>query len=140
MANFFAVRSEIAQKLAEVTGLKKIYTPNNSVNVTQMSQITPAAHVNFVRISPSDSAGNGKVNMLAKQWSVTVACRNAQSQQDDISAVADEAGSFLQEIIELLSGWQPPSSSRPLSLVAVRDGYGPAFVYLTAIFESKEFI
>lgn len=47
---FFAVRDEIAEKLKEIPEFLKIYTPLNSVGVTEMSQVTPSAHVNFVRI------------------------------------------------------------------------------------------
>lgn len=137
MANFFAVRAEIAEKLREISGFKQIYTPLNSVSVTEMSQVTPAAHVNFHRVRKVDDAGRGKSNLLGLQWTVTVACRNAQSQRNDITAVADEAGDFLNQVIELLAGWEPDSSIAPLQIVDVKDGYGPAFVYYTVIFESQ---
>ena len=45
--NFFAVRSEIAEKLAEITDFKKIYTPANSAKVTELSQVTPNAQVYY---------------------------------------------------------------------------------------------
>lgn len=138
MANFFAVRAEIAEKLKEIPEFKEIYTPLNSVSVTEMSQVTPAAHVNFHRIRKVDDAGRGSKNLLGMQWAVTVACRNAQSQRNDITAVADEAGELLDQVIELLSGWEPESSIVPLRIVDVKDGYGPAFVYYTVIFESQK--
>ena len=72
MTTFFAVRDEIAEKLGEIPELRKIYTPLNSVNVTEMSQVTPSAHVNFVRIDLKDSKGNSKLNQIGQQWSVTV--------------------------------------------------------------------
>ena len=50
MSTFFAVRDEIAEKLKEIPEFLRIYTPLNSVSVTEMSQVTPSAHVNFVRI------------------------------------------------------------------------------------------
>ncbi|HCK31804.1 phage tail terminator protein [Acinetobacter ursingii] len=140
MSNFFAVRDEIAEKLKEISALKQIYTPLNSVKVTEMSQVTPAAHVNFQRITKVDSSGNSKVNMLGIRWAVTVACRNAQSQMTNGNVVTDEAGELLQDVIELLSGWQPSSSVRPLDLIEVREGFSTGFAYLTAIFESKKFI
>ncbi|WP_312049223.1 phage tail terminator protein [Acinetobacter courvalinii] len=138
MANFFAVRAEIAEKLKEIPEFKEIYTPLNSVSVTEMSQVTPAAHVNFHRIRKVDDAGRGSKNLLGMQWAVTVACRNAQSQRNDITAVADEAGELLDQVIELLSGWEPESSIVPLRIVEVKDGYGLAFVYYTVIFESQK--
>ncbi len=138
MANFFAVRAEIAEKLKEIPEFKQIYTPLNSVSVTEMGQVTPAAHINFHRIRKVDDAGRGSKNLLGMQWAVTVACRNAQSQRNDISAVADEAGELLDQVIELLSGWEPESSIAPLRIVEVKDGYGPTFVYYTVIFESQK--
>ncbi|WP_288402305.1 hypothetical protein [uncultured Acinetobacter sp.] len=140
MANFFDVRAEIAEKLKEITEFKQIYTPMNSVSVTEMSQVVPSAHVNFVRVRKIDDAGKGKSNLLGLQWSVTVACRNAKSQLNDISAVADEAGELLNKVIQLLSGWEPDNSIDPLQIVDVKDGYGPAFVYYTVIFESTKII
>lgn len=140
MANFFAVRDEIAEKLKEISAFKQIYTPLNSVKVTEMSQITPAAHVNFQRIAKADASSNSKVNMLGIRWAVTVACRNAQSQMTNGNDVTDEAGELLQKVIELLSGWQPINSVRPLELIDVREGFSAGFAYLTVIFESKKFI
>ena len=140
MANFFAVRAEIAEKLKEIIEFKQIYTPMNSVSVTEMSQVVPSAHVNFVRVRKIDDAGKGKSNLLGLQWAVTVACRNAKAQLNDITALADEAGELLNKVIQLLSGWEPDNSIDPLQIVDVKDGYGPAFVYYTVIFESTKII
>lgn len=140
MSNFFAVRDEIALKLKDIPEFKQVYTPLNSVLVTEMSQVTPAAHVNFQRIVPTAEAGQGKLNMLTLRWAVTVACRNAQSQMSNGNVVTDEAGTLLDSVIKLLSGWQPASSARPLNLVEVREGFSPGYAYLTAVFESKRFI
>lgn len=140
MTTFFAVRDEIAEKLGEIPELRKIYTPLNSVNVTEMSQVTPSAHVNFVRIDLKDSKGNSKLNQIGQQWSVTVACRNAQSQLNDGSSVADEAGALTEKVIQLLAGWKPSSSRIPLRFLSVRDGYSSSFAYITIIFESEKFI
>ena len=140
MSTFFAVRDEIANKLMEIPEFKQIYTPLNSVKVTEMSQVTPSAHVNFVRIDKKASAGRGSINQIGQQWSVTVACRNAQSQLNDGSAVADEAGALTEKVIQLLSGWKPSSSRIPLRFLSVRDGYSSSFAYITIIFESEKFI
>lgn len=140
MSTFFAVRDEIAEKLKEIPELLKIYTPLNSVSVTEMSQVTPSAHVNFVRIDKKASAGRGSINQIGQQWSVTVACRNAQSQLNDGSAVADEAGALTEKVIQLLAGWKPSSSRIPLRFLSVRDGYSSSFAYITIIFESEKFI
>lgn len=137
---FFAVRDEIAEKLKEISDFRKIYTPLNSVNVTEMSQVTPSAHVNFVRIDLKDSKGNSKLNQIGQQWAVSIACRNAQSQLNDGGAVADEAGALTEKVIQLLAGWKPPSSRIPLRFLSVRDGYSPGFAYITIIFESEKFI
>ena len=137
---FFAVRDEIAEKLKEISDFRKIYTPLNSVSVTEMSQVTPSAHVNFVRIDLKDSKGNSKLNQIGQQWSVTVACRNAQSQMTDGRAVSDEAGLLTEKVIQLLSGWQPQASRTALEMISVRDGYSPGFAYITIIFESQKFI
>ena len=137
---FFAVRDEIAEKLKEISDFRKIYTPLNSVSVTEMSQDTPSAHVNFVRIDLKDSKGSSKLNQIGQQWAVSIACRNAQSQLNDGGAVADEAGALAEKVIQLLSGWKPSSSRIPLRFLSVRDGYSPGFAYITIIFESEKFI
>lgn len=137
---FFAVRDEIAEKLKEISDFRKIYTPLNSVSVTEMSQVTPSAHVNFVRIDLKDSKGNSKLNQIGQQWAVSIACRNAQSQLNDGGAVADEAGALAEKVIQLLAGWKPSSSRIPLRFLSVRDGYSPGFAYITIIFESEKFI
>ena len=140
MTTFFAVRDEIAEKLGEIPELRKIYTPLNSVSVTEISQVTPSAHVNFVRIDLKDSKGNSKLNQIGQQWAVSIACRNAQSQLNDGGAVADEAGALTEKVIQLLSGWKPLSSRIPLRFLSVRDGYSSGFAYITIIFESEKFI
>lgn len=140
MTTFFAVRDEIAEKLKEIPEFKQIYTPQNSTNITEMSQLSPSAHVNFVRIDLKDSKGNSKLNQIGQQWAVSVACRNAQSQLNDGRAVADEAGALTEKVIRLLAGWQPKASRIPLQLLSVRDGYSPGFAYITIIFESEKFI
>lgn len=137
---FFAVRDEIAEKLKEISDFRKIYTPLNSVSVTEMSQVTPSAHVNFVRIDLKDSKGNSKLNQIGQQWAITVACRNAQSQMTDGRAVSDEAGLLTEKVIQLLAGWQPVASRIPLRFLSVRDGYSSSFAYITIIFESEKFI
>ncbi|TCB75528.1 hypothetical protein E0H89_11325 [Acinetobacter sp. ANC 3781] len=140
MSTFFAVRDEIAEKLKEIPEFLKIYTPLNSVSTTEMSQITPSAHVNFVRIDKKSSAGKGAMNQIGQQWAVTVACRNAQSQMTDGRAVSDEAGLLTEKVIELLSGWKPEGSRKELEFISVRDGYSPGFAYITIIFESQKLI
>ncbi|MBJ8443846.1 phage tail terminator protein [Acinetobacter bereziniae] len=140
MSSFFAVRDEIANKLKEIPSFKEIYTPHNSAKITEMMQITPSAHVNFARIVKKADAGAGKVNQLGQQWAVSVACRNAQSQMTNGNAVNDEAGELTEEVIKLLSGWQPRSSIRPLNLIDVKEGYSPTCTYITVIFESQKFI
>lgn len=140
MPNFFAVRDEIAEKLREIETFKEIYTPLNSVKMSEMSQVTPAAHINFQRIIKVNDADKSKHNVLGIRWAVTVACQNAQSQLIDGRTVTDEAGELLDQVIELLSEWKPKSSIRPLNLVDVKEGFSTGFAYLTAIFESKKFI
>lgn len=140
MSNFFNIRAEIAEKLTEISAFKQIYTPLNSVKVTEMSQVTPSAHVNFARITPKDSSGSGQLNLLTQQWSVTVACRNAQSQMQNGNAVTDEAGVLLEEVIQYLSGWKPASARKPLLLQSVQEAFSPTCAYLTAVFESERFI
>ena len=140
MADFFAIRAEIAEKLKEISVFKQIYTPLNSVKVAEMSQVTPSAHINFVRITPNATAGKGSITLIGQQWAVTVACRNAQSQMNDGDAVTDEAGDLLEDVIRLLSGWKPPSSRDALMLVDVKEGFSPSFCYLTAVFSSSKFI
>lgn len=140
MTTFFAVRDEIAEKLKEIPEFKQIYTPQNSTNITEMSQLAPSAHVNFVRIDLKDSKGNSKLNQIGQQWAVSVACRNAQSQLNDGRAVADEAGALTEKVIRLLAGWQPVASRIPLRFLSVRDGYSSSFAYITIIFESEKFI
>lgn len=140
MSTFFAVRNEIAEKLKEIPDFLKIYTPLNSVSVIEMSQVTPSAHVNFVRIDKKASAGRGDTNLIGQQWAVTVACRNAQSQMTDGRAVSDEAGLLTEKVIELLSGWKPEGSRKELEFLSVRDGYSAGYAYITIIFESQKFI
>lgn len=137
---FFAVRDEIAEKLKEIPEFKQIYTPLNSVSVTEMSQVTPSVHVNFMRINKRASAGKGSINQIGQHWAVTVACRNVQSQMTDGRAVSDEAGSLAEKVIKLLSGWQPQASRTALEFLDVKDGYSPGFAYITIIFESQKFI
>ncbi|MCX0332281.1 hypothetical protein NVT87_15545 [Acinetobacter radioresistens] len=138
--NFFAVRDEIAEKLTGISGLKKIYTPANSATVTELSQVTPNAQVYYRRIRKLDDVAKSSMNMLAQQWEVTVVERHASAQLNDGSAVLDRAGALTQQVLELLSGWQPASSARPLNLIAVEEDYSPTCVYITLVFESKMFI
>jgi len=138
--NFFAVRDEIAEKLNGISGLKKIYTPANSANVTELSQVTANALVYYRRIRKLDDVAKSSMNMLAQQWEVTVVERHASAQLNDGSAVLDRAGALTQQVLELLSGWQPASSARPLNLIAVEEDYSPTCVYITLVFESKMFI
>ena len=140
MSTFFAVRDEIAEKLREIPEFLEIYTPLNSVNVSELMQVTPSAHVNFARLTKKDSAGKGSANLLGQQWGVAIACRNAESQLNDGSTVSDEVGGLAERVIKLLSGWKPESSRTPLQLLDVRDGYSSSCAYITIIFESEKFI
>lgn len=135
--NFFAVRSEIAEKLKEIVDFKKIYTPANSAKVTELSQVTPNAQVYYRRVRILDDAGRSSANMLNQQWEVTICERNAASQLNDGSAVLDRVGILTMKVLKLLSGWKPDSSIRPLNMVAVEEDYSPTCVYITLVFESK---
>lgn len=138
--NFFSVRSEIAEKLTEIIDFKKIYTPANSSEVDEITQITPNAQVYYRRIRKSDEAVRSSVNMLTQQWEVTICERHAASQLSDGSAVLDRVGLLTIKALKLLSGWQPASSKRPLEMVAVEEDYSPTCVYITLVFESKMFV
>jgi len=138
--NFFAVRSEIAEKLTEIIDFKKIYTPANSAEVDEITQITPNAQVYYRRIRKSDEAVRSSVNMLTQQWEVTICEYHAASQLTDGSAVLDRVGLLTIKALKLLSGWQPASSKRPLEMVAVEEDYSPTCVYITLVFESKMFV
>lgn len=139
MSNFFAVRAEIAEKLEEITEFKKVYTPINIGSTSELSQITPNAHVNYLRVNILDSAGRGKVNKLGLQWDVTITERHAASQLTDGSRAIDQAGELLDKVISLLSGWQPASSKDPLKLIRISEEFSSTCVYVTAIFESTKF-
>lgn len=138
--NFFAVRSEIAEKLTEIIDFKKIYIPANSAEVDEITQITPNAQVYYRRIRKSDEAVRSSVNMLTQQWEVTICESHAASQLTDGSAVLDRVGLLTIKALKLLSGWQPASSKRPLEMVAVEEDYSPTCVYITLVFESKMFV
>ena len=140
MSTFFAVRDEIVEKLKEIPDFLKIYTPLNSVQISEMSQVVPSVHVNFARVVKQAEVGRGALNKLGQQWAVTVACRNAKSQLNDGRAVSDEAGLLTEKVIQLLSGWQPEASRTALEFLSVKDGYSPSFAYITIIFESQKFI
>lgn len=136
MSSFFAPRTEIVEKLKEITAFKQIYTPFNTAQITEQSQVTPSAHVNFANLSDVQTAGRGIAVAVKQRYAVTVACRNARSQLDAVP-VTDEGGELLMQVIQLLSGWQPPSSTQPLELIAVKDDYSPTACYFTAVFEAK---
>jgi hypothetical protein len=138
--NFFAVRSEIAEKLSEIADFKMIYTPANSAKITEMTQVTPNAQVYYRRVRKVDDAGRSSTNMLAKQWEVTVAERHAASQLSNGAEALDRAGILTQKVLELLCGWNPASSARPLDLVAIEEDYSTTCVYITLVFESKTFV
>ncbi len=135
--DFFAVRAEIAEKLLEIEGFKKIYTPANSAKVTELSQVTPNAQVYYRRVRKADDAVKSSANMLTQQWEVTISERHAASQLLDGSAVLESAGQLTVKVLKLLSGWRPKSSIRPLTLVAVEEDYSATCVYITIVFESK---
>ena len=59
MSTFFAVRDEIVEKLKEIPDFLKIYTPLNSVQISEMSQVVPSVHVNFVRVVKQAEVGEG---------------------------------------------------------------------------------
>ncbi len=138
--NFFAVRSEIEEKLKEITDFKKIYTPANSAKVTELSQATPNAQIYYRRVRKSDDAGRSSMLSLVQQWEVTICERHAASQHKDGSAVLDRVGKLTMKVLKLLSGWRPESSTRPLSMVAIEEDYSPTCVYITLVFESKMFV
>ena len=137
--NFFAVRNEIAEKLTEIPEFKQIYTPANSANVTEMSQITPNAQVYYRRVRKVDDTAKSSMLMLAQQWEITVVERHAASQLNNGQEVLDRAGILTMKVLSLLSGWKPESSIRPLSLTAIEEDYTPTCVYITLVFESKLF-
>ena len=139
-SNFFAVRSEISEKLAEIASYKRIYTPANSAQVKELSQVTPNAQVYYRRVRKTDDTGKSSVNMLNQQWEVTICERHAASQLLDGSAVLERIGQLTMKVLQLLSGWQPKSSIRPLNLVAVEEDYSTTCVYITLVFESKFFV
>ncbi|MCL6237013.1 hypothetical protein M5F66_01425 [Acinetobacter sp. ANC 5033] len=138
--NFFAVRSEIEEKLKEIPDFKKIYTPANSAKVTELSQVTPNAQIYYRRVRKSDDVGRSAMMSLGQQWEVTICERHAASQQKDGSAVLDRVGKLTMKVLKLLSGWKPNSSNRPLSMVAIEEDYSPTCVYITLVFESKMFV
>lgn len=140
MTTFFAVRDVIAEKLKEITEFKKIYTPTNSTTVTELSQVTPSAHINFVRMQKVSDKGFGQSNLVKKQWAVSVACRNAGSQQSNGNALNDEIGLLTEKVINLLSGFETDHSVDPLVFVDVRDGYSASYAYVTIVFESNHFM
>ncbi|WP_180113382.1 hypothetical protein [Acinetobacter sp. YH12073] len=138
--NFFAVRSEIEEKLKEIPDFKEIYTPANSAKVTELSQVTPNAQIYYRRVRKSDDVGRSSMMSLGQQWEVTICERHAASQQKDGSAVLDRVGKLTMKVLKLLSGWKPNSSNRPLSMVAIEEDYSPTCVYITLVFESKMFV
>lgn len=140
MTTFFAVRDLIAEKLKEIPEFKAIYTPANSVKVQESFQVVPSAHVNFARLSRSGGSSDGKLNQLRKQWAVTIACRNAASQQNQGNALNDEIGLIADKVIRLLAGWEYEEFCEPLKFLSVSDGYSVGFAYMTLIFESEMFV
>lgn len=141
---FFAVREQIAQKLEQFvtdSDVKKVYTPNNSLQVTENQQVTPSLHVNYAGLGDIDARSSGKVNALTKRYSVSVACRNEASQRDNGLALDEQLGELTNKVIKTLSGFYSEDALEPLKLIAVRESYSlGGFAYTTIIFEVKELV
>lgn len=141
---FFAVREQIAQKLEQfVTNgdVKKVYTPNNSLQVTENQQVTPSLHVNYAGLGGVEARVLGKVNALTKRYAVSVACRNEAAQRDNGLALEDQLGELTNKVIQVISGFKPQGMHKPLLLVDVRESHSlGGFAYTTLVFEITEFI
>lgn len=131
---------KLQKKLEEIPEFKKIYTPINIGSTSELSQITPCAHVNYLRIRKVDEGGRGSINALKQEWDITIVERHAASQLSDGSKAIDKAGELVAKVIPLLSGWRPEASTRPLSLVRISEDFSPTCVYITMVFESSLFI
>lgn len=141
---FFAVRKQIADELEQfVTNgdVKKVYTPNNSLQVTENQQVTPSLHVNYAGLGGVESSASGKANAITKRYAVSVACRNEASQRDNGLAIDERLGLLTNKVIKVLGGFYPEDALEPLKLIAVRESYSQGgFAYTTLIFEVKELV
>lgn len=142
---FFAVRKQIADELERFVkdgSVKKVYTPNNSLQVTENQQVTPSLHVNYAGVGDVESRASGEVNALTKRYAVSIACRNEASQRDNGLALDDQLGELTNKVIKVLGGFCPEDALEPLRLLAnLRESYSlGGFAYMTLIFEVKELV
>lgn len=141
---FFAVRKQIAGELERFVkdgSVKKVYTPNNSLQVTENQQVTPSLHVNYAGLGGVESSASGKANAITKRYAVSVACRNEASQRDNGLALEDQLGELTNKVIQAIGGFRPQGMRKPLRLIDVRESHSlGGFAYTTIIFEITEFI
>ena len=141
--NLYAVRDEIVARLEQFMdewGVKKIYTPKNLGKTTELSQVTPNIQVNFRRTRAAGKSNKSDCLQLKVVWEVTAVCRHAASQLDNGSKAFDIAGDLTIKIMKKLSGWEPESSSEPLSYVNTEEDISQNCVYSTVVLESELFI
>lgn len=138
-ANYLAAEALLIERLhATVSGVRKIYSAAELAGVEEQAQTTPALHVVYSGDVLDDSAARGRGQVVAQEWLVVTAVRNARDQQGGVAA-REDAGPLLTQVIEALSGWSPGPGFDPLRRInAPRPAYRPGgYAYFPLGFSTK---
>lgn len=99
---------------------------------------TPALLVSYAGGEVLETRHDAQAVRIAERWLITAVVRNVANASD--SGAAQDAGPLAGAALEALMGWQPPGTSRPLTLSALpAPGFGGGYLWVPMEF-STEFV
>jgi len=124
-----------------VGSLKKVLGAADLAGVQERQQVTPAVHVIYqgddVPTGQHDRGYFGSPQVVHQRWLVAVAVRNVRGIREG-TAMREEAGPILAQVITALEAWQPPAPWRPMKRApSPPPWYSNGFGYFPLLFTTE---
>jgi hypothetical protein len=127
MDNFFAAQQAIVDRITARVPSFRIVSPRADLEqIEEAEQTTPAAYVVYAGYAVIEATSDGSMVTIEQRWTVVTACRNAATQRTG-QAVREEAGPFMMDVLNALSGWQITPEHTPLLLTDAPQGGEPGY-------------
>jgi hypothetical protein len=129
--------ARLKEQLADVRPAVHLLSAADLAGVEEEKQLSPAVHLVYQRYRVAESRSDGRAARITQTWLPVVAVRNASTTKTG-TAGRIQAGALAARVMRALVGWQPPSATKPLQLVAAPPaGFSKTFQYLPLAVEAE---
>lgn len=138
ITDHLAAEALIIARLKDRVSVPHVLSVAELAGVLEEKQLTPAVQVIYAGTTPQGGDPDGAHRIAAQSWLTVVAVRNARQTGRSGTAIREQAGPIITQVLEALSGYRLGAGLRELRwMPGPAPAYSGVFGYFPLRFECE---